>query len=253
MRSTTNGLPKTSSKLLWSASVFLLGKSHIILFKLTLYPYVRHLLNLKSKKIESRVTASNRITASKIISTMSSTPHSTLQDRSSPLTTLFHKLGSHMPTFFFFWRVSDWCGNVDEQEAKHDHHSSYTRVYWEVFDMFFHPGMDPTLLVCGSDQGCTCMARRHAVRARHHWVLEFDHHLAQGSTGPSAHSRTTPHLILSFFIPIQLLIPWRFFRLWALLDGLDPPENMIRCMSNNYSTLEFWRSWHRSYNLWIVR
>ncbi|ORX39272.1 MBOAT, membrane-bound O-acyltransferase family-domain-containing protein [Kockovaella imperatae] len=52
---------------------------------------------------------------------------------------------------------------------------------------------------------------------------------------------------------LKLLIPWRFFRLWALLDGIDPPENMIRCVANNYSTLGFWRSWHRSYNLWIVR
>ncbi|KAJ3550711.1 hypothetical protein NM688_g5016 [Phlebia brevispora] len=52
---------------------------------------------------------------------------------------------------------------------------------------------------------------------------------------------------------LKLLIPWRFFRLWALLDGIDPPENMVRCMANNYSTMGFWRSWHRSYNLWIVR
>jgi protein-cysteine N-palmitoyltransferase HHAT len=51
----------------------------------------------------------------------------------------------------------------------------------------------------------------------------------------------------------QLLLPWRFFRLWALADGMDPPENMVRCMGNNYSPLGFWRSWHRSYNLWIVR
>ena len=28
---------------------------------------------------------------------------------------------------------------------------------------------------------------------------------------------------------------------------------MVRCMANNYSTLGFWRSWHRSYNLWIIR
>jgi hypothetical protein len=28
---------------------------------------------------------------------------------------------------------------------------------------------------------------------------------------------------------------------------------MVRCMANNYSPLGFWRSWHRSYNLWIVR
>ena len=52
---------------------------------------------------------------------------------------------------------------------------------------------------------------------------------------------------------LKLLIPWRFFRLWALIDGIDPPENMIRCMSDNYSAFGFWRSWHRSLNRWIVR
>jgi len=52
---------------------------------------------------------------------------------------------------------------------------------------------------------------------------------------------------------LKLLLPWRFFRLWALADGIDPPENMVRCMANNYSTLGFWRSWHRSYNLWCTR
>ncbi|KIK69770.1 hypothetical protein GYMLUDRAFT_34163 [Collybiopsis luxurians FD-317 M1] len=52
---------------------------------------------------------------------------------------------------------------------------------------------------------------------------------------------------------LKLLLPWRFFRLWALSDGIDPPENMVRCMANNYSTFGFWRSWHRSYNLWIIR
>ncbi|KAN0065646.1 glycerol transporter [Thecaphora frezii] len=52
---------------------------------------------------------------------------------------------------------------------------------------------------------------------------------------------------------LKLLVPWRFFRLWAMCDSVDAPENMIRCMANNYSTLGFWRSWHRSYNLWTVR
>ncbi|KAN0092559.1 MBOAT, membrane-bound O-acyltransferase family domain containing protein [Tylopilus felleus] len=52
---------------------------------------------------------------------------------------------------------------------------------------------------------------------------------------------------------LKLLLPWRFFRLWSLASGIDPPENMVRCMANNYSTLGFWRSWHRSYNLWVVR
>ncbi|BGP42706.1 glycerol transporter [Rhodotorula kratochvilovae] len=52
---------------------------------------------------------------------------------------------------------------------------------------------------------------------------------------------------------LKLLLPWRLFRLWALCDGIVPPENMVRCMANNYSTLGFWRSWHRSYNLWVIR
>ncbi|KAK3677298.1 glycerol transporter [Recurvomyces mirabilis] len=52
---------------------------------------------------------------------------------------------------------------------------------------------------------------------------------------------------------LKLLLPWRFFRLWSLIDGIDPPENMVRCMSDNYSVLAFWRGWHRSFNRWIVR
>ncbi|KAG5420746.1 GUP1 [Candida metapsilosis] len=52
---------------------------------------------------------------------------------------------------------------------------------------------------------------------------------------------------------LKLLIPWRLFRLWSLLDGIDPPENMIRCMDNNFSALAFWRAWHRSFNRWVIR
>ncbi|OJD15456.1 hypothetical protein AJ78_04297 [Emergomyces pasteurianus Ep9510] len=52
---------------------------------------------------------------------------------------------------------------------------------------------------------------------------------------------------------LKLLLPWRFARFWALIDGVDPPENMVRCMSDNFSALAFWRGWHRSFNRWIVR
>ncbi|PKI85478.1 Gup1p [Malassezia vespertilionis] len=48
------------------------------------------------------------------------------------------------------------------------------------------------------------------------------------------------------FVWLKLLIPWRIFRLWALLDGVDTPENMIRAMFNNYSGMGFWRSWHKT-------
>lgn len=89
------------------------------------------------------------------------------------------------------------------------------------------------------------MVRRHRGRAEHDWLLESDYSLAEGKHVPS--DRRT------VLRSCQLLIPWRFFRLWALAGGIDPPENMVRCMVNNYSALGFWRSWHRSYNLWIVR
>ena len=52
---------------------------------------------------------------------------------------------------------------------------------------------------------------------------------------------------------LKLLLPWRFFRLWALVDSIDPPENVVRCMSDNYSAFGFWRGWHRSYNRWLIR
>eukprot|EP00622_Pseudochattonella_farcimen_P000124 FR734554.1.p1 GENE.FR734554.1~~FR734554.1.p1 ORF type:complete len:294 (+),score=27.45 FR734554.1:56-883(+) len=46
---------------------------------------------------------------------------------------------------------------------------------------------------------------------------------------------------------------WRFARWWALLDGVEVTENMVRCMHNNYSLVGFWKGWHRSFNRWLVR
>eukprot|EP00667_Euglena_gracilis_P008520 EG_transcript_8631 len=52
---------------------------------------------------------------------------------------------------------------------------------------------------------------------------------------------------------LKFLVMWRCFRLWALLGGVSTPENMNRCVLNNYSCQQFWRSWHRSFNMWILR
>lgn len=108
-------------------------------------------------------------------------------------------------------------------------------------------GVHLALHVYDCHQGREGLVRRYGRRTKHDWFMEPDHSMAQG-TGSNLYPDTLPYRI-----HIQLLIPWRFFRLWALADGIDPPENMIRCVTNNYSTLGFWRSWHRSYNLWIVR
>ncbi|KAK4454828.1 glycerol uptake protein 1 [Podospora aff. communis PSN243] len=89
-------------------------------------------------------------------------------------------------------------------------------------------------------------------------VLHFDYVSAISKASPEWGSYTPAQVsMLSFFnlhiIWLKLLLPWRFFRLWSLVDGIDPPENLVRCVSNNFSTLSFWRSWHRSYNRWLLR
>ncbi|KAF4505646.1 hypothetical protein G6O67_007570 [Ophiocordyceps sinensis] len=89
-------------------------------------------------------------------------------------------------------------------------------------------------------------------------VLHYDYVGAISKASPVWGDYTAAQLsMLSYFnlhiIWLKLLLPWRMFRLWALVDGMDPPENMVRCVSNNYSTQLFWRAWHRSYNRWLIR
>ncbi|RHZ52237.1 hypothetical protein CDV55_103359 [Aspergillus turcosus] len=89
-------------------------------------------------------------------------------------------------------------------------------------------------------------------------ILHYIYALAISQASPDWSLYSAGQLsMLAYFnlhiIWLKLLIPWRFFRLWALIDGIDPPENMVRCVSNNYSAFAFWRGWHRSFNRWIVR
>ena len=55
------------------------------------------------------------------------------------------------------------------------------------------------------------------------------------------------------FIWLKFCVIWRTYRLWALLDGVDTYENMCRCIFVEYSVEYFWKSWHRSFNRWIIR
>ncbi|KAJ7555855.1 hypothetical protein O6H91_05G057300 [Diphasiastrum complanatum] len=55
------------------------------------------------------------------------------------------------------------------------------------------------------------------------------------------------------FMWLKFLLIWRFFRFWALASGIEAPENMPRCVNNCYDLEGFWRSWHASYNRWLVR
>ena len=89
-------------------------------------------------------------------------------------------------------------------------------------------------------------------------LLHYIYVVAISKSSPDWSTYTPFQLsMLAFFnlhiIWLKLLIPWRFFRFWSLIDGIDPPENVVRCMSDNYSALAFWRGWHRSFNRWLVR
>jgi D-alanyl-lipoteichoic acid acyltransferase DltB (MBOAT superfamily) len=89
-------------------------------------------------------------------------------------------------------------------------------------------------------------------------LLHFDYCVAISKGNPVWSDYTPAQLsLLSYFnlhvLWFKLLLPWRFFRLWSLIDGIDPPENMLRCLSDNPSAVAFWRSWHRSFNRWLVR
>ena len=55
------------------------------------------------------------------------------------------------------------------------------------------------------------------------------------------------------FLWLKFLVIWRYFRVLAMINGIEAPENMLRCMSNHMSTMGFWRSWHASFNNWMIK
>ncbi|KAJ4777926.1 MBOAT (membrane bound O-acyl transferase) family protein [Rhynchospora pubera] len=55
------------------------------------------------------------------------------------------------------------------------------------------------------------------------------------------------------FMWLKFFLIWRFFRFWSLVNGVETPENMPRCISNCHDLETFWKSWHASYNRWLVR
>ena len=55
------------------------------------------------------------------------------------------------------------------------------------------------------------------------------------------------------FLWMKFRIFWRFFRLVAIIDGVEVPEDMPRCFANTTTVQNFWKDWHASFNVWIVR
>ena len=77
-----------------------------------------------------------------------------------------------------------------------------------------------------------------------------NHAILSSLTAPQV---TFLSLSVIFFLWLKFLLIWRFFRLWALAAGVEAPENMHRCVMNNYSAQQFWRAWNRALHLWLLR
>jgi len=58
---------------------------------------------------------------------------------------------------------------------------------------------------------------------------------------------------LLIFIWFKFTVIWRTARIWAIFDDVLTEENMNRCMYDNYCFEGFWRAWHRSFNVWLIR
>ncbi|CAJ1327826.1 unnamed protein product, partial [Effrenium voratum] len=52
---------------------------------------------------------------------------------------------------------------------------------------------------------------------------------------------------------LKFALLWRFFRTFALVEGLQPPENLPHCINTHLTLTGFWQSWHCSFNRWVVR
>lgn len=55
------------------------------------------------------------------------------------------------------------------------------------------------------------------------------------------------------FLWMKFNFLWKFFRLMAFIDGVEAPEDMNRCFADTLTIQSFWKDWHSSFNLWIVR
>nr|KAJ0193140.1 hypothetical protein LSAT_V11C800420350 [Lactuca sativa] len=52
------------------------------------------------------------------------------------------------------------------------------------------------------------------------------------------------------FMWLKIFLIWRYIQFWALVSGIDAPENMPRCINNCYNLESFWKNWHASFNKW---
>ncbi|RWW79421.1 hypothetical protein BHE74_00012294 [Ensete ventricosum] len=88
-------------------------------------------------------------------------------------------------------------------------------------------------------------------------MTHFFYYNAFAVSGSWRHLSPLEILIIGYgvlnFMWLKFFLIWRYFTFWSLMTGIETPENMPRCINNCYDLETFWKSWHASFNKWLVR
>ncbi|CAL9098871.1 unnamed protein product [Musa textilis] len=88
-------------------------------------------------------------------------------------------------------------------------------------------------------------------------MTHFFYYNAFAVSGSWRHVSPLEILIIGYgvlnFMWLKFFLIWRYFTFLSLMTGIETPENMPRCINNCYDLETFWKSWHASFNKWLVR
>lgn len=88
-------------------------------------------------------------------------------------------------------------------------------------------------------------------------MTHFFYYNAFATSGVWKNLSPTDNFIIGYgvlnFMWLKFFLIWRYFRFWSLVNGIEAPENMPKCLNNCYNLETFWKNWHASYNKWLVR
>ncbi|CAI9101405.1 OLC1v1038720C1 [Oldenlandia corymbosa var. corymbosa] len=88
-------------------------------------------------------------------------------------------------------------------------------------------------------------------------MTHFFYYNAFAISGVWKHLSPTNNFIIGYgvlnFMWLKFFLLWRYFRFWSLVNGIEAPENMPKCLNNCHNLETFWKNWHASYNKWLVR
>eukprot|EP00924_Labyrinthula_sp_SR-Ha-C_P007227 snap_masked-scaffold_8-processed-gene-12.35-mRNA-1 protein AED:1.00 eAED:1.00 QI:0/-1/0/0/-1/1/1/0/610 len=174
---------------------------------------------------------------------------------------------------FYFFRVIDfstfWIFNENPEL------DTYNNLWFYLYYVFYPPLVYQGP-ICSFGSFLDQHTQRYPVRSRH-WMRNFqdiisvaffvvlkeviDHNWFLGMflKRENALSKLQPEEIIFALVAklfqhyLRFVIFWRFFRIWASLDGVEAPENFTRQLFTMFNAADFWHHFNRSVHLWCKR